>query len=451
LRKWAFLTVAAAIVVIGCAGGGDSGTDGGGTNNGGTTGSALRVNIPTPSGHVLPPGRFELGILTGQGRAIGDLTLVMTRLALTDEYGEVQTVLASPTYASLNSYSFQILPLTIPFTDQNSRLFENYTFDPLEMRESNGSANPTVYPDTCFAVQKADGSINRAWPPNPIPMVARVFPGRNTTVQIFLDDSMFAVTTDPNPPANDPCGGTVVAFDEARFAAINELPLQGVINDYVSFDISSMPANARPQLSDGQTAGRVFLSGDNYAVSNAGLSGDFEVLTPQVEAPIRGKFGPPGTIGGSTHPGTFTLLQLDPTDLFNLRKIVALQGIWREYSSVVAGLESWNMISFPTTQDANLQEVVYFQRDGNGNITDFFFGYVDFDLDEGHLFPVSTLVTGIVNPAKEVVFHVDGQYDKHGAPTNAAQLTRRGTFSVTIGGGLPNGAPTSGNFLVFRI
>ncbi|HSI74199.1 MAG TPA: hypothetical protein VK934_13565 [Fimbriimonas sp.] len=447
------MTVAAAIVVLGCAGGGDSGTSGG-TDSGGTTGSALRVNIPTPSGHIMPPGRLELGFLTGQGRAIGDLTLVITRASVYDEFGEITNPLAPRTYLALGSYSFQIVPLTIPFTDQNSRLFENYTLDPLEMQEDIGSGAHNTYPDTCFAVRRSDGTLSRAWPPNPIPIVARVFPGRSTSVPIFLDDSMFAITQDPDAPAGDPCGGTVVAFDEARFAAINEPPIRGFINDYVSFDISAMPANERPRmsgLSGGQVVGRVFVSGDNYAISNQGLSGDFEVLTPQVEAPIKGNFGPPGTIGGSTHPGTFTLLQLDPTDLFNLRKIVALQGIWREYDAVVSGFSTWNMVTFPNTDDANIQEVVYFQRDGNGVISNFFFGYVDLDLDEAHLFPVDTLVSGIINPSEEAIVHIDSQIDKHGVPTNASQLTRSGTFSVSVQGGLPSDAAGSGNYLVFRI
>ncbi len=450
MRKWAFLTVAAAIVVIGCAGGGDSGNaTSGGTNTAGTAGT-LRVNIPTPQGYVLPPGFLEIGFLTGQGRAIGDLTLVITRATVQDEFGEVTNPLADPLSLALGSYSFQIRRLIVPFTNQNSRLFQNYTLDPIRIEQETGGT-PFVIEDNCFATLNEDGTFNRAWPPNPTQIVARVFPGRSTLVPIFLDDSMFQIATDPDAPNNDPCGGTYAVFDQNRFNAINETPIRGLINDYVSFDISGVPAADRPIMTDGTTVGRVYASGDNYAVSGSNLSGKFEFLTPQVTEPIIGNYGPPGTIGGSTHPGTFTLQQLDPTDLFNLRKIVALQGIWREHTSVLAGLGEWNLVTFPNTNDANEQEAVFFRRDGNGVINSFFFGFIDYDTDEGHFFPVKTLVQGIADPAEEVVISLTGQFDKNGAATVAAQLTRSGNFTVTSRGALPTDAPAGGSFLVFRI
>ncbi|MEZ0325640.1 MAG: hypothetical protein ACAH95_07020 [Fimbriimonas sp.] len=444
--------MAAAIVVIGCAGGGDSGgtATSGGSATGLTTGNTLRVNIPTPTGYVLPPGFLELGFLTGQGRAIGDLTLIITRATVQDEYGEVTNPLAQPVALALGSYSFQIARLVVPFTDQNSRLFENYVLDPLRLEEETGG-QPNQISDNCFATENPDGSFNRAWPPNPTPMVARVFPGRSTLVPFFIDDSMFRIASDPTPPPGDPCGGTLAVFDQNRFNELNETPVQGFINDYVSFDISGVPAAERPVMSDGTLVGRVFSSGDNYAVSPASLSGHIELLTPQVTEPIIGNYGPPGTIGGSTHPGTFTLQQLDPTDLFNLRKIVALQGIWREYTNVITGLDTWNMITFPNTLDATEQEAVFFRRDGSGVITSFFFGYVDYDTDTGHFFPVRTLVSGISDPAAEVTISITGQFDKRGNSTQAAQLTRTGNYTVTVPGGLPADAPSGGSFLVFRI
>ncbi len=451
MRKWAFLTVAAAIVVIGCAGGGGSdSTSGGVTNSGSTTGTALRVNIPTPQGFQKPPGFLEFGYLTGQGRAIGDLTLVITRASVTDSEGEVKQDLATELALSLGSYTFQIRRLTVPFTSQNpnSRLFETYTLDPLKILEDTGGTPLEYDADTCFVVQRADGSINRAWPPNPTEIVARVFPGRSTMVPIFLDDSMFRVESDPG---NFQCNGTSIVFDEERFRALNEPPIRGFINDYVGFDISGVPDGERPRMSDGTVVNRVYTTGDNFAVSSAGDFGTFEMLTLQVSQPVIGTYRVPGSIGGSTLPGTFTLRQLDPTDLFNLRKIVALQGIWRNYTTVISGLDTWNMVTFPTTNDNNEQEAVFFRRDGNGAITSFFFGFVDLDTNEGHFFPVKTLVTGISIPAEEVVISITGEFTASGSVSSANMLTRSGTYSVTTSGGLPGDAPTSGSFLVFRV
>jgi hypothetical protein len=284
-------------------------------------------------------------------------------------------------------------------------------------------------------------------------LVARVFPGRSTTLPIFIDDSMFSVVQDDDAPPNDPCGGTIVIFDQDRFNSINEPPIKGFVNDYVSFDISSMPAALRPTMSPesgGALVGRIFLTGDNWAVSGVGDSGKFEVLTEQVSQPIVGNYGPPGTIGGSTHPGTFTLEQLDPTDLFNLRKIVALQGIWREHDAVITGLESWNLVAFPSTDDANEQEAVLFKMDG-GQVTDLYFGFVNYDTDLGEFFPVKSLVTGLSADADKVTIAIRSQVDRNGSPTAAAQLTRRGLFEVTGRGALPADAPSTGNYLVFRI
>jgi hypothetical protein len=202
--------------------------------------------------------------------------------------------------------------------------------------------------------------------------------------------------------------------------------------------------------SDGSVVGRVYLTGDNYAVSGTASAGTFEVLTPEVSAPIVGTYGPTGSLGGSTHPGTFTLKQLDPTDLFNFRKIVALQGIWREASTVISGMGTWNMVAFPKSDDGYEQEVVFFKREGNA-ITDFYFGFLNYDTNQMRLFPVKTLVNGITSPAEEIVMSITGEFDKFDNPTSAQQLVRWGTYSVTAQGALSADAPTSGSFLVFRV
>jgi hypothetical protein len=455
LRKWAFFVLATAAVIIGCAGGGDSGGTGstGTTSTTSTTGTGLAVSIPTPPHFSEPPGTIDLGYLTGQGRAVGDLTLEFTRAELTDEFGTISGDLNTRLDLALGSYTFQTSSLLVPFNGENSRLFESYSLDPTRIGQDQGGSISWM---TTFAVRKTDGSVSFAWPPDPIQIEARVFPGRNTLLPIYIDDSMFSIENVPIDPSN-PDGESITAavFDEQRFTDINQPPLKGFINDYVSFDISAMPNSAKPRLSSqsGSTAvSRVFLTGDNYAVSGAGDSGAFEVLTLFADQPIVGTFRIPSPLPGRTTPGTFTLSQLDPTDLFNLRKIIAVQGIWRPYETVISGFDVWNMVAFPTSQDGFTQEVVYFKRDGStGQIVDFYFGYLDYDTDSMHLFPVAGLVNGSFDPGAEVVATISGQFDKYGATTVAPQETRTGTFSITTRGGLPADAPGTGSFLVFRI
>ena len=452
MRKWAFFCVAAAAVIIGCAGGGDSGTGSsatdGSTNTNATAGGSLRVNIPTPPGFNQPPGRLQFGFLTGQGRAIGDLTLVMERFSVTDEWGEVRQTLSTDAYLALGSYSFQTVSLTVPFNGQNSRFFESYTLDPTSLNEDTGAGIRSI---NCFAIDNGDGTFNRAWPPNPIQIEARVFPGRSTLLPIFIDDSMFSVQQDPSAPPGDPCNGLVAAFDEDRFLELNQPPIKGFINDYVEFDLSAMPADQRPIMSTGESAARVFVSGDNYAVSGAGASGNFEVLTLFTTDPVVGTFRVPSQLPGQKTPGTFTLEQLDPTDLFNLRKIVALQGEWKENETVLAGFGTWNMVAFPNSEDGFEQEIVMFKRDGNGDIVDFYYGFLNYDTDIIRMYPVRTLVTGAFDPNEETTLTITGQFDRSGIPTVAPQETRSGTFSVTAQGAFPGDAPSAGSFIVFRV
>src|SRR6185312_4154806 len=113
----------------------------------------------------------------------------------------------------LNGYQDQIVRLDVPFTGQDSRLFQSFTFAPTQLQVDNGTGNsPTIL--TQFDIQNPDGSLTNSWPPSPYSIAARVFPGRNTSLPIFVDDSMFSVQQDPNlPPANQ----TVAAFNEAQF------------------------------------------------------------------------------------------------------------------------------------------------------------------------------------------------------------------------------------------
>jgi hypothetical protein len=370
------------------------------------------------------------------------MSLLIKRFDLSDEFGTVTGSVNDSLTLGLNSYSFQKADLTVDFTGQNSRLFETYSLDPDNLQVDNGFSVARYF---TFESQVVGGP----WPPNPISITARVFPGRQTLVPFFIDDSMFSIQNDPA------VGQDVVVFDAQRFSDVNAPPVKGFVSDYVEFDISGMPASARPRLSaqsNNASASRLYLTGDNYALSGGASSGPFEVLTVFANQPIVGTYGPPSTLPGGTTPGTFTLQALDPTDIFNLRKIVALQGVWRPYNWVITGFSTWNMVSFPSSTDGFNQEVLYFKRDGNtGKITNLFFGFLDYDLQSIHLFPVKGIVEGIFNPGDEIIGRITGQFDKNGSATVAAQATRTGGFTITTPGALPADAPTSGAFLVFRV
>lgn len=450
MRKWAYLLVAAAAAIIGCggSGGGSDSTSTAATSTAATstaTTGRLHVDIPTPAGYTRPPGRLEFALFSGQGRAIGDLSLVLNRVNLADEFGEVRTDLNARIDVLLSSFTFQILPLVIPMDqNQDSRLFESYTFDPTSLRQDTGST-PQV--TSCFGQAVADGSFNRVWPPEPLAIDARVFPGRSTLVPIYIDDSMFRIET----ISDTDCSNRLAVFDDTRFRELNTTPIKGYINDYVEFDLSQMASDKRPPLtSTAGTASRLFVTGDNYALSAGGAAGAFEVLTPSVSEPIVGSFREPSQLPGATTPGTFTLEQLDPTDLFNKRKIVALQGIWRESNKVMSDFATWNFVTFPSSKDSFEQEALYFKQ-SNNKVTEMFYGFVNYDTKQVHLFPVKTIVDGIVDPADEVVGTVVSQADRNGNTVVAPQLTRTGSFNITKQGSLPGDAPTSGDYLVFRI
>jgi hypothetical protein len=438
---------AAAAVIIGCGGGGGGGNSTNSTSSTTsttTTGSGLRVNIPTPSGFAQPPGRLEFGFLTGQGRAVGDLSLILNRVLVTDEFGSVRTDLNARIDVSLSSFSFQILALTIPVDSQDSRLFEAYTFDPTTLLQETSGADVET---SCFGQDNGDGTFNSNWPPAPLAINARVFPGRSTLVPIYIDDTMFRLQS----VSDNSCNNLVAVFDTNRFTELNEPPVQGFINDYIEFDISGIPSAKRPTLtSKAQKAGRMYVSGDNYALSASGHAGAFEVLTEEVGAPIVGTFREPSQLPGAVTPGTFTLEQLDPTDLFNKRKIVALQGIWREGNKVLQGFESWNLVTFPNSRDTFEQEAIMFKWSG-GKVVDMFYGFLNYDSHEIHLFPVASIVNGLVDPADEVIGTVTAQFGKNDTTVTAPQLTRSGTFNITKTGALPGDAPSNGKFLVFRI
>ena len=132
------------------------------------------------------------------------------------------------------------------------------------------------------------------------PARIRVLPGRDTSVPIFLDDSMFSVV------------GSEVVFNEDAFRLRNNLENAGdeistYFSDYVSFDITGLPAGEIPVLTNGQPAQRLLISGDNNALGTTNGTPRIEVLTLDAAEPIVGTYGPEGTLGGRNTHGTYDL------------------------------------------------------------------------------------------------------------------------------------------------
>lgn len=426
-----------AAALIGCAGssGGTSASGGGG--GGGARG--VRVNLPgnpDAAPGYQGAGVLDVAFLTGQGREVGDLVAVIRRIYYTDQEGREERNLLSPErFLLLKGFQNQIVHTNVAPVEANSRLFPNYTLDIQEIQRDNGSNNPDVF-----------GSVVNL--PMSFPARIRVFPGRYSSLPIFLDDSMITIENNGN--------GEEAVFNEDQFRAVNmpngSQELLSFISDYVSFDISAMADADKPRMSNGDVAGRVYITGDNYAVSQPGTRGTFEVLTTDASAPIEGNFAPPGSLGGVATPGTYSLLTPDPTDLSGIARVTSLQGIWREYTSVLSDIGSFEFITFPNSNDNERQELIMFSRNGDGMITAMYFGTVDLSAKTFEAFPVRILASGIVEPGDEP-FVLNGRVDNlltaGGVPSVLPSYVREGTFTIESGTA-PAGFPNTGRFIVFR-
>lgn len=423
------------------------------------------------------PGLVNFSFLTGAGRDIGDETAIIRRVVLTDSFGTAESKLLGDYALQLNGYTHNIIPLVTSTT--SSRFFTSYTLEIKELHVDNGTSFPDVFPANSTApLVQVD-----------FPTSIRTLPGRETAVQIRLDDTMFDVTADP-------------IFQQSIFEASNlaDNPVQGIptlngfLSDYVAFDLTNMAAADRPTMSDSTPAGFVYFSGDFSALSVGGTSGNFEVLTTL--GFIGGTFSPVVNLPGpdSTKPpfGTYTLNQADPRDIDpsdntfpgdTVHQITALQGSYYALSDVVGNMGSFEMITFPRSQERmvhdtqtntdvlrelSVQDVVLIKRNGTA-ITEMYFGEIDFGQNQGdpttlRAYPINQIDDGDAH--NEIVGTVSAFKDVNGnaVSLNVADSQRAdtiqkigsGTFTLAnspdpvYGGTVPADFPTTGRFLVFR-
>lgn len=408
------------------------------------------------------------------------MTAVVRRVVLSDSFGEVETILNPERSLLLNGYTHQIINLDVPTT--NSRFFQNFTMEVKQIRVDNGSPFPDVFP-----AGGAEPLVSELFPAS-----IRVLPGRVTSVAIRLDDTMFDVN------ALDPAD--IFQRDIFEDANLVENPVQGVdtlngfLGDYVMFDLSSMAAIDRPDLSGGGAASKVYFSGDFIALSTGGNNGTFEVLTTL--GFVNGSFGPVINLpnpGGNKPPfGTYSLLQADPRDDDpsdddfpgpDVNQITALEGTYYRLSDVVGNLSSFELISFPRSQEREVldglgnpilrelsqQDAILIRRSGN-NVTRMYFGEIDFGSQFGdpaiiRAYPINQVDDGDAHNEIEGTVGEFKDFNGNAISINIADEAQRalaiqkicsGTFTlqagtdIEYGGALPADFPTTGRFLVFR-
>jgi hypothetical protein len=274
------------------------------------------------------------------------------------------------------------------------------------------------------------------------------------------------------PVVTDPFGSQTIGFDQAAFESANGLDVQPRINSFISdhlaFDISGMPAGDRPTLASGRSAYRVFFSGDLYALgSGQGMAGvpgadqtrEFNGLTRFNLDPtdpsfnlIEGLFALPGQLSvipgvSGTTPGTYSLVQIDPSDPFLLARVTALQGIWREHHKMISNMPEAMAIAFPSSRDQEEQEVLVFRQEitrlgssvTRAQVTQMYYGVQNLSTGLVRLYPIRNLTTGSRNG--EVTAQVINLLDRSGAPTAASQRVRSGEITGLSIPGIPASVP----------
>jgi hypothetical protein len=355
-------------VVIGCGGGGGGGNGGGNGGNGGNNGGVNAGNnggggVPTVN---LPAGTdVQIYYLSGAGRrAVGSQTAQLNNIRV--QNGGIDQLPTSQTGTNVriqldgytnNSFNFST-------TLAPGLVFKTYTEFPFRVdkidEEQPGGGLTTVFNGPPFEVTP------------PLALDMTLYAGRQVTLQVNINDQMLRFD------------GSSVVFDQAQFVAENYDPIDNRMNsflsDQISFDLTNMAAGKRPSMLNGQTADRVFFSGDQIAVSKGfHTDGTFNVLNPVLIED--GRIEQPSNVGVPL-PGSYSVIEPDPRDITGLMQITALQGKWKEYTEVLNNLQSGatvNMIVMPNSRRTNEMQVVAFNRNANGQITDMWQGVAKFN------------------------------------------------------------------------
>jgi hypothetical protein len=426
LKKW-WILFAASAVVVGCAGGvgstssttGGAGTGTTGTGTTGTTGLPTRsvplVNLPNTLAEV------RVSFLSGQGRRapgsqFAKLNFLRMRIGGNDiiptEFnGSTDGINVQLDGFTTNKYGFgQSITAT--------KTYQLMNFDVTNMYE-----------------EQLDGTLSQlfagSFPITNIPVNAPVVPGRQTNINIYLNNASLTFDNTFQQPA----------FDVSEFNLENGLTgsnrIQGFLSDMVAFDISGVAT--RPGMNSGGSADKFMLSGDSLGLARSvGFDGSFDLFSPNfVES---GVLTNPVILPDGTAPGTYNVLEPDPSVIPPaITRITALQGTWRNVNDIVTNLGTSGILIFPTTRAGQPHMAVAYTRSGS-TINGLWFGNATLAGNSGtvQMWPVSQAnvveasrtggftgtLTVVTSSGGKVV---DGDFALTGAPSG---LSAAGTFAI---------------------
>jgi len=448
LRSRALFFVAASLlaaVLIGCGGNGGGGGNTNPTTTSGVPGatqpgdSVAMVNLPASP---RPTGRLNIAYLPLQGRALESFVVVIPNVQLGFGADTFVEPLSSSIDFVLNGNEVQQRGVTVPITDGLSRPFNTFY---LNLTTLLHYPDPLTPPDTYGT---ADDPFVTALP---FSAQVRVFPSRETTVPIFLNDSMVQL---PDSTVIPPIP---VAFLSDVFTGRNGTPIQGYISDFIRFDVSQMGAD-RPTMSNGNPANNVYFSGDKFALSDIGSTGYFEMLTDDPAHPDPGTYTDPVTVNTSSSPGIYKTIAPDPTDPTGTNTITKIFGIFRNAVDPVSATKSaiintgdFEVILMPKTPDDDDQQILLVALNGT-HATNLYWGDAHLSSGTFSAFPLISLTSG--STAGQIQGTLNGFLDVSAAPVtiSAPSDSRRVRYGrYNISSLLPTGFRRSGRFIVFRV
>jgi len=282
LKKW-LIAFTASAVLIGCGGGSGTGNGGGGGGggNGGNRGIAT-ANL----GHF---GQGQILLLSGQGRrGSTSLIAVIDNLRVynspTDFQPEDLQNSGSPLRVQLDGYTLNQFVFNVPLSVGGpAKSFTKFPFEIAKIDQIENGNTTTLYsgPPVLFTPF--------------FELNMQLFPGRQTTVQVVLNDQILSF---------DQTLGVVfdrAAFETENYAPFNE-KLNAFLSDMIEFDVSALAGADRPALSNGNRASMVHFSGDSIGISSGfDIDGSFEMLNPVVID--QGVIKRPVVLGGRQAPG----------------------------------------------------------------------------------------------------------------------------------------------------
>ncbi len=361
MRNW-WIAFLAGAVVVGCAGGTStsvSTTSGSGTSAGTTSGSTSGTTGRVVPNVVLPTNTSLVNVLflSGQGRrSPGSQYAQLNNIRLlngplnqipTDITGSLDGINTKLDGFTVNTYSFT-QTVGSGLTD-----FTGLQFLVNRIREEQGDGSlSTVYNGPSVTLPE-------------FPVNVKITAGRASTVQIYLNDAHLFYDSILDD----------IVFDQTEWDFDNLVggatAVQGFYGDAVAFDLTGL--SLRPTMAGGGTADKLMLTGDSVGLARGAMTnGSFDLYSPSfVES---GVLTNPVVVGNQTAPGTYTVLEPDPSSVPPAApQIAALQGPWYSFNDVVKNGGNEVFLVMPGSKAGEPAQAVLLKRTGN-TITELWIG-----------------------------------------------------------------------------